>query len=568
VYDLSHESWLPHERREYHEFLNKSRDLNINEETSPFHDGWYGYKHFGIGLGCYATMGENPRAEELLRAIEKDYIERAVPCLKVAGDGGGWAEGYYTNYWVYFWLIFCEAARTCEGVDYYKLAPEFYQNRAVTSMFELSPGVQERFTHRSIPMGDGNGGRLCKRERDWALAARAILSNYYRTDPAHQAVKEYDAATPQFAFQDNAYLDFLWRDDATEATGALAAFKLSHFSPGPGNVYARSSWMNDASYLYFHCGKRFTAHQHLDQGHLLIQSSDELLSDGGHYEWCSNHGINYFMRSIAHNTMLIYDPAEKFPAYMRAGGDGLNDGGQRYPWVGTIFRHNGCPDNYDEWAAHPELHDTGTMLAFQDEGSFVYTAGDVTKAYAAQKLDTFTRQIVFVRPGTFIIFDRVRSKNATCKKTCLWQAAKLPVGGDGNYVINNGPAKLFMQILLPARPEVVMNHGPHLYEYHGHNVWPDGCEMRNRPEPECRMEVSPTVPSEIDYFLHVLTVTDGLTGAVPQGAVQCNALEVTVRVEAIAVTFQKNQVGGHICIGEGSTAMRTELRHLSDRETV
>jgi hypothetical protein len=98
----------------------------------------------------------------------------------------------------------------------------------------------------------------------------------------------------------------------------------------------------------------------------------------------------------------------------------------------------------------------------------------------------------------------VESTNPQFKKTCLWQAAKRPLRSDDYlYVINNGPAKLFMQILLPQRPEVVLNYGPNLYRHHGHSCLPDNCEMRFLPEPECRMEVSPSQPAGLDFFLHV-----------------------------------------------------------------
>ena len=82
-----------------------------------FHNAWYGYKNWGIGLACYATFHENPRAVEILRTLEKDYLTRAAPALELAGAGGGWAEGYYIHYWLYEWLFFCEVARCCEGVD-------------------------------------------------------------------------------------------------------------------------------------------------------------------------------------------------------------------------------------------------------------------------------------------------------------------------------------------------------------------------------------------------------------------------------------------------------------------
>ncbi len=562
IYDLCHESWLPYERNEFHAFMNRSRQLNINEETSPFHNAWYHYKMWGFGVACYATMYENLSAQQMLKEIEQEYLQRAVPCLKIAGNGGGFGEGFYTHYWLFPWLFFCDAARICEGVDYFAAAPEFYRQRAIAGLFEMYPAKGERHTHCNIPMGDETGGRLCKRDRDWARAARMILGGRYREDPAHQAVAAFDASMPHAAFPDNAYIDFLWQDP-TIKTGDLDAFKLSHYSPGPGYVYARSSWKEDSSLLFFHCGPRFTAHQHLDQGHLLILRDDELLGDGGHYEWNSNHGINYYLRTIAHNTMLIFDPAEQFPSFIRAGGDAINDGGQKYPWLGTVFRHNGAAVDVTDWQAHPELRDTGTMLAYQDGGSFVYTAGDVTKAYSAHKLDSFTRQIVFLRPGTFIVFDRVLATNPAFKKTCLWQAAKRPLGSGTDYVINNGAAKMFMQILLPQRPEVVLNYGPDLYRHHGHACLPDNCEVRFLPEPECRMEVSPSQPAALDFFLHILTTADGLTASVPRATMRSDTDTITVTVGTATVTFRKDTVGGTLQLRTGAQSTQTELLLLA-----
>jgi hypothetical protein len=561
VYDLCHAAWRPAEREAFFAYMNQSWGANIDEETSPFHNAWYGYKNGGFGIACYATMFENPRAEEILRAIDRDYRERAVPCLKTAGEGGGFAEGFYTHYWLYNWLFFCEVARTCGGVDYYPTVPEFYSQRAIAAMFETTPNLQERATRGNFPMGDETAGRLCKRDRDQAWGARTILVNYYRDDPAHRAVHTYTAATPRAAFADNAYMDFLWRD-ATVPKGDLEKFKLSHYSAGPGSVYARSSWREDAACLYFRCGRRFTAHQHLDQGHLLVLRDDDLLGDGGHYEWNTNHSINYFIRTIAHSTMLVYDPDEDFPAYIRAGGQGFNDGGQKYPWIGTVFRHNGAAMDYSDWKAHPELHDTGRVLAFHDAGAYLYTAGDATRAYSAHKLEYFTRQVIFVRPGTIVVFDRVKAINPSFKKTCLWQAAKRPVYDGTHYVINNGTARLFMQVLSPAKPEVVLNYGPDLYQYHDHTVLPDNCEFRFRPEPECRMEISPSVPAAVDHFVHVLTVTDGLTHTVPAAALQDAADHVMVTVGRATIRFNKAEVGGRIELS-GSKPVKAELANFA-----
>jgi len=147
VYDMCYEYWTEHERARFCEYVNKTIDANVRSETHVFHNGWYGYKNWGIGLACYATYYENDRAREVLEDLEEEWRTRAAPALNMAGDGGGWAEGYYVNYWLYEWLFFCEAARHCEGVDYYADAPKFFRNRAVASMFETYPGVRIYNSH-------------------------------------------------------------------------------------------------------------------------------------------------------------------------------------------------------------------------------------------------------------------------------------------------------------------------------------------------------------------------------------------------------------------------------------
>jgi len=550
VYDLCHEYWTPEQRAQFHEYLNQTVDANVQSETHVFHNGWYGYKQWGIGLACYATYYENERSPAILQALEEEYRARAAPALELAGDGGGWAEGYYIHYWLYEWLFFCEVARTCEGVDYYALAPRFYRNRAVASLFEMYPGIREYGSRRPIPMGDG-GGRTFGGDRDKALAARRILVNFFRDDPAHQAVHTFNETTPRSSVGVYAYKDFLWRD-TTVPKGDLKSFKLSHLSPGPGYVYARSSWEEDATYFFFKCGDRFTAHQHLDVGHFLIYKYEELAGDGGHYEaFGSNHDVNYHLRTIAHSTLLIHDPAETWPG-IRAGNVTGNEGGQAHSWP----HHNGAVVDAAEWQKGRELYDIADLLAFEDQGDYLYVAGDCTRAYSPTKLETFTRQIVFLRPGTFVIFDRVKSTNPDFKKTWLLQAMKVPTGDPPNLVVTNGQGRLFVQTVLPRDPEVKLVSGDDLYRYGGKAYPP---ERNTGPAPECRVEVSPSQPAQVDYFLHVLTATDAGTEAVEKAVAQVGDQEIIVTVGEVEITFTLAEVGGSIEKAGGRTPLADQI---------
>ncbi|MCL2710576.1 MAG: heparinase II/III-family protein [Planctomycetaceae bacterium] len=528
VYDYCYAQWTPEERAKFIDYFNRTVATNVDEETHVFHNGWYGYKNWGYGLAAYATYYDNPESPKLLQAIEKEFIERAAPALELSGDGGGFAEGYYINYWIYEWTVFCNVALRCEGVDYFAMAPKFFAHRAIAGMFEMYPGIGVYGSRRPIPMGDG-GGRNFGGDRDKTLNARRILMSHYRDCPAHQAVFAFDESTPRVSVGEWAYKDFLWRDP-TMTKGDLSQFKLSHYSPGPGHVYARSSWEEDATHFFFRCGDRFTAHQHLDVGHFLIYKEGELVGDGGHYDaFGSVHDVNYYLRTVAHNTLRVFDPNESWEvrgrASIRGGRVTSNDGGQRYDWN----QHNGAYPDVETWRTQGEILETGNILTFEDRGDHVFIKADCTKAYSANKLETFIRQIVFLRPDTFIIVDTVRVKDPTFTPIWNLQVMKQPTNADGRWTWSNGNGRLFLQTLLPERTNVELYTGDRLYTIGGVN-YPPGRDTG--PAPECRMEISP-VEEKTDYiFVNVLTATDVGVATVPLAKVEVSENKIRVVVDA------------------------------------
>jgi hypothetical protein len=546
AYDLCHGAWSEADRAAFFAYMNKTVDANVKSETSVFHNGWYGYKNWGIGLACYATYYENPRAPAILKSLEEDIRTRTSPALELAGDGGSWAEGYYVHYFLDQWVIFCEAARHCEGLDYYGLAPKFFRQRAIAGMFEDYPGIDVYHSRRPVPLGDG-GGRVFSGERDKELTVRRILVNRFRDDPDHQAVHAYNETTPKASVWTNAYRDLVWRDPAV-AKADHKRSKLSHFSPGAGCVFARSSWDDDATYFSFRCGKRFTSHQHLDVGHFNVYKHAELAGDGGQYDsFGVDHDVNYHLRTIAHSTMLIHDPQERWPR-IRAGNVTGNDGGQHHNWP----HHNGAVLDAQEWLKDRQLYDIADIPAFEDRGAYLYVAGDATRAYSAKKLDYFTRQIVYLRPDTLVIFDRVKSKDAAFKKTWLLQAMRTPASQPPHLVITNGKGRLFVQTLLPEDPVVRLCSGRELYQYGGRS-YPPAADIGEAPA--CRVEVSPGRPAECDLFLHVLTAASAHTASAPTARMERTPDAVAVKVGPARITFLASQVGGRIELDGKSTEL-------------
>lgn len=551
VYDLCWPLWTPEQRAQFHDYISRTVEANVNSETAVFHNAWYSYKHWGYGLAAYATYYEYDRAKEIHDNLEKEYLERVVPSMRMAGNGGGWAEGYYVNYWSYEWMFFCECARRVEGVDYFAASPEFMGRRAVAAMFETYPGIGVYASRRPVPMGDGRGD-VFTAERDKTLCARRILVNHFREDLDHQAVQAFNETTPLIGSSVNAYKDFLWRD-TTVASGDLKNFRLSHVSTGPGFVSARSSWDEDATYFFFKAGDRFTAHQHLDNGHFLIYKYEELAGDGGIYDtFDGNHAVNYYCRTIAHNTVLIKDPAETWNNIRAWKGRMVNDGGQTHSWP----HHNGSVSDAVEWEKGRALYDIADLNAFQDHGDWLYTSGDLTRSYSKNKLEEFTRQIVYIRPGTFIVFDRVRGTKPEYAKTWLLQAMNVPERRDGCLVVTNGRGRLFVQTLLPKNPSVKLVSGTDLHVVEGWACPPDreiGRMVR------CRVEVSPAVQSKQVWFLHVLTATDSKIESVPAANLSERDGKIEVQAVGYSITFEKNTDGGWISTPAGKFPLEAKV---------
>lgn len=538
VYDLCRPLWTDEQRLLFHDYFGRTVDANVRSETSVFHNAWFSYKHWGYGLAAYATYHEYDRAREILDALEKEYLERVVPAFRMAGEGGAWAEGYYIHYWSYEWMFFCEVARRVEGVDYFAASPEFMGQRAIAGMFESYPGIEVYGSRRPVPMGDGRGD-VFSGERDKTLGARRILVNRFRDDPEHRVVHAFNETTPKVGSSVGAYKDFLWRDESIPK-GDLNNFRLSHFSRGPGFVFARSSWDEDATFFFFKAGDRFTAHQHLDNGHFMIYRHEELAGDGGVYDtFDGNHAVNYYLRSIAHNTVLVKDPAETWSNVRAWKGHAVNDGGQAHSWP----HHNGAVSDVPAWLADSSLYNIADFLAFEDRGDYLYLAADLTRSYSKDKLEEFTRQIVYLRPNTFVVFDRVRATRPEFAKTWLLQAMKTPERKDGRLMVTNGRGRLFVQTVLPKNAGINLAAGDKLHLVEG---WACPPEREIGRTVECRIEVSPAASAKEDYFLHVLTAADDRTDSVPSATLTEDGGKVVLSLDGRNITFEKGGVGGSI----------------------
>jgi len=308
----------------------------------------------------------------------------------------------------------------------------------------------------------------------------------------------------------------------------------SWYFEGIGTVYMRSGFdlssSSDDVYAVFRCERYPDHHTHAHQNHIFIARGDDLLAiDSGSYDFsASSHHDNYFSRTIAHNTITVYDPGEDtFGGY-------ANDGGQRRP------SHESYPRNCDD--LDDPQYDRGRMVEAKDYDGFTYALGDATAAYSADKVSQFTREVVYCKPDVFLILDRVTSTSPSFKKRWLLHSVNQPEVDGSTSVIENGDSKLFVKTLLPAEHDIVTVGGPgHEFDVNGMNYPPpDGATSDSG---SWRIEVSPRNDSALDLFLHVLYVADATATVMPEVELILSDDVIGANIDGRVVTLNRLSVG-------------------------
>lgn len=323
--------------------------------------------------------------------------------------------------------------------------------------------------------------------------------------------------------------EVLWRDPDLKRV-PVTTLPLSHYAGFPfGWMIARTGWDDDSVIAEMKINEyNFTNHQHLDAGAFQIYYKGALAIDSGLYSGSSGaygspHCMNYYWRTIAHNSLLIYDPDEDF------GRSGYgNDGGQRLP------NRRVEPRTLDVLLDPRNGYRTGKVLAhgFGPDGQkpdYTLLQGDITDAYGP-KVKQVTRSFVFLNlrhpqvPAALVVFDRVTSSDPAFRKYWLLHTQEEPQI-DGPSAIADctqygDSGRLILDTLLPAADDAhlakVGGPGKEFYVFgtnYANDVEPL-VRARTSIEPGAwRIELSPKAARAEDLFLNVLQVTDSRSPA-------------------------------------------------------
>jgi hypothetical protein len=182
------------------------------------------------------------------------------------------------------------------------------------------------------------------------------------------------------------------------------------------------------------------------------------------------------------------------------------------------------------------VYDVGPgILAFESNNTYDYMLGDATNAYETSDLSKFTRQVVYLKPDIFIIFDRVLTTSSSVEKEWLVDPAATPQDqGNGLITIDNGSGALWIKRLLPTSASVSLS--------------------------DTEIAVIPSQSGTETFFLHVMQAVDSGAGA---GQISADDAIVTqegdwfhVQVSGRKISFNKS---GEFEFDGQSTALRGDV---------
>ncbi len=422
-----------------------------------------------------------------------------------------------------------------------------------TNWYMALPWVQESINQYlyfiqpndlTIHLGDG----LARLYGDHVVYRHASL---FQDPRSMWMAQEY--AQPQYLGNTNPVFLKLVYKDFTLPTVPFPDPPLDWWSDQVGLSISRSSWADDATMLSFFCSpSKRAAHEHRDNNSFALFRNTPLLLDAGHYDtYGGTHMRNYYSRTIAHNSICVYDSTVQMTSF---GQPATNDGGQMdspaLQNLGNIFEPQNQRGEWVQWAAG---------LGYQ------YNIADAALSYDPAILDRFTRRTLFLKPDRVLVLDHVHLNNVgSAQRDIQWTAhfAQTPsmsgslttaeVPGhietfDGSdHVSINGNGSVALRTLLPAAQRTTRIGGE------GYAYWVDGADhpptttidTATYTPGKWRMEVRPLAVTDSLVFLHTIRTGDGTNVAQPGGEVRTNTTTIAVDWADTLTLFAANGYTG------------------------
>jgi hypothetical protein len=301
---------------------------------------------------------------------------------------------------------------------------------------------------------------------------------------------------------------------------------LKWWSDKSGLSVNLSAWDSLATMTsFFNSPSKRAAHEHRDNNSFTVFKSRPLILDAGYYDtYGGTHMNNYYHRSIAHNTICVFDSTE---SYTNFGQPAANDGGQIESIALQNFGHIIDPANK-----------RGDWIQYAEGNNYQYNVADAQLSYNASKLDFFRRKFLVLNSNKIIVLDYVHLVNTTTEqRDAFWinhyqrkpqmsgTLLNASVPGNietysaGDYTFSYGDGSAAVRTLLPTAANATLVGGPGFEFYvNGLNYPPlNNPDTVHGAPGNWRLEIRPNAISDSLVFLHSIQVGNASNPAQPGG---------------------------------------------------
>lgn len=232
-----------------------------------------------------------------------------------------------------------------------------------------------------------------------------------------------------------------------------------------GLAYIRSGWEKNDTFISFRAGHNMTHHGHYDAGHFSLYKGAPLAVNSSVYgKYFGSNRLNYSIRTIAKNSLLILRPGEKvkpnrfFEKNMAAGGQRIT-----LPTGSTIHTTQHWYENLDSG-----MHLAGGKVRYFEHNSkagYSYISADLTAAYnnpahdeggGDGKVSSVQRSLLYLEDeDRLFVYDNVVSTNPSYTKKWLLHTVQKPKASGLEVLVgdmDNG-------ILQTNSPEISITNG-------------------------------------------------------------------------------------------------------------
>lgn len=322
---------------------------------------------------------------------------------------------------------------------------------------------------------------------------------------------------------------------------------LNWFADKVGLSVSRTNWDTSAALVwFFNSPTKKAAHEHRDNNSFCVyKNAPQIINSGYYASYGDDHYKNYYQRTIAHNSICIYDPEEK---YYYGGNIVSNDGGQTES--PTLMNYNNLFE---------EQFQKGKWKNFIDDTLFCYSSADATLSYDSNKVKLFERRLLFYKPDIVVVSDNLILKDSEAKKReakfILHFQQKPEINGtitkseipghietyNGNEIFQqNGNGNVAIRTLYPQNTNTTLVGGDG-YEFYVDGVnYPVNTVMDtiNTTQGKWRIEVSPNKTIDTMTYVHSIKIGDELNPAEAIGQAKVNKTTVCVDIDTVLFFFK------------------------------